>query len=149
MVGCFFRCSDRGASKSKSLTKVETDDVISLTPPIFRSKLKLSFQRPSDEETQVTPSTAIYAIEGGKELAKLVRTMAVFVPLPLVGPLVSVGIKVLEACEVCLLFLMDVYIISLMTGGKRHRGEREGPSRTGLWSHRGCREYRGAGRPGR
>ncbi|KAJ7814676.1 hypothetical protein B0H14DRAFT_3149328 [Mycena olivaceomarginata] len=81
MVGCFFRCSDRGASKSKSLTKVETDD------------------RPSDEETQVTPSTAIYAIEGGKELAKLVRTMAVFVPLPLVGPLVSVGIKVLEACE--------------------------------------------------
>ncbi|KAF7373172.1 hypothetical protein MSAN_00525700 [Mycena sanguinolenta] len=50
---------------------------------------------PSGMRGLVTPSTAMYAIEGGKTLAEALENVS----LPFVSSFVSVGIKVLEACQ--------------------------------------------------
>ncbi|KAF7373221.1 hypothetical protein MSAN_00530900 [Mycena sanguinolenta] len=51
------------------------------------------------EEKRATPNTAMYAIEGGKELAKALENVSALIPLPFLSSFVNVGIKVLEACQ--------------------------------------------------
>ncbi|KAJ7255089.1 hypothetical protein B0H12DRAFT_1050287 [Mycena haematopus] len=47
----------------------------------------------------VTPSTAMYAIEGGMALAEALENVSDLIPLPFLSSFVSVGIKVLQACQ--------------------------------------------------
>ncbi|KAF7373195.1 hypothetical protein MSAN_00528100 [Mycena sanguinolenta] len=47
----------------------------------------------------VIPSTAMYALEGGKALAETLKNVSDLIPLPFLSSFVSVGIRVLEACQ--------------------------------------------------
>ncbi|KAF7373177.1 hypothetical protein MSAN_00526300 [Mycena sanguinolenta] len=47
----------------------------------------------------VIPSTAMYALEGGKALAETLENVSDLIPLPFLSSFVSVGVKVLEACQ--------------------------------------------------
>ncbi|KAJ7249228.1 hypothetical protein B0H12DRAFT_702193 [Mycena haematopus] len=66
---------------------------------VFRPKLTPILQRSSDDGKQVTPSAAMYAIEGGKALAEALENVSDLIPLPFLSSFVNVGIKVLEACK--------------------------------------------------
>ncbi|KAJ6476390.1 hypothetical protein C8R45DRAFT_378770 [Mycena sanguinolenta] len=52
-----------------------------------------------DREKRATPNTTVYAIAGGKELAKALKNVSDLIPLPFLSSFVNVGIKVLEACQ--------------------------------------------------
>ncbi|KAJ6457585.1 hypothetical protein C8R45DRAFT_1184200 [Mycena sanguinolenta] len=54
------------------------------------------------QQKRATPSTAVYAVEGGKELAKALKNVSNLIPLPFLSSFVNVGIQVLEACQACI-----------------------------------------------
>jgi hypothetical protein len=78
---------------------------------MFLPDLTLSFQPPSDDETRATPSTAMYGIEGVKALANALESVSDFIPLPFLSTFLKVGVKVLEACEVCVPFFLAPRVI--------------------------------------
>ncbi|KAF7362278.1 hypothetical protein MVEN_00574300 [Mycena venus] len=81
MPGCFAWCPRQVKTPSQSI--IETK----------------SSKRLSDLENQVTPSTAMYAIDGGLAFAEALESVSDLIPIPLLSNFVGVAIKVLEACE--------------------------------------------------
>ncbi|KAJ7903793.1 hypothetical protein B0H14DRAFT_3680818 [Mycena olivaceomarginata] len=81
MTRYFGRYSRGGASKSKSTTELRLGDNL------------------SDANKQVIPDSASYTIETVKQLAETVKSAASIIPFPGLSTVLTVAIKVLEACE--------------------------------------------------
>ncbi|KAF7333664.1 hypothetical protein MSAN_02409500 [Mycena sanguinolenta] len=65
----------------------------------FSRSLRRAPSAAKDFPDLVIPSTATYALEGAKVLAKTLKNVSNLIPIPFLSSLVDVGIKVLEACQ--------------------------------------------------
>ncbi|KAF7333672.1 hypothetical protein MSAN_02410300 [Mycena sanguinolenta] len=89
-----------GASKIKGtgLESLDAGDARYIFSLDF-DELMLSFQRTSDGEGQVTPTTTQYASETAKEFLKALESMSDPIPVPFLKTFLTVAVKVLEACQ--------------------------------------------------